>query len=131
MDFHDISPWRVIAWILIVLVAAFIGQFGKSFAQHLMSRFRRKKTGGRTAVSLSTDERADVSPSTEGRAMASSSTDGRATVSPNTEEQVQALAATEAALKAKKKEEKNRLKIKKKEDKARLKAMKAAEKSGS
>ncbi|MDX9746193.1 MAG: hypothetical protein RBU31_06605 [Syntrophales bacterium] len=121
MDFHDISPWRVIAWVLIVLVAAFIGQFGKSFAQHLMSRFRRKKTGGRTAASLSTDERTDVSPSTEGRAMASSST----------EEQVQALAATEAALKAKKKEEKNRLKIKKKEDKARLKAMKAAEKSGS
>ena len=45
MDIPDISTWQIVKWALIVLVAAFIGQFGKTFAQHLMNRFRRKKSG--------------------------------------------------------------------------------------
>lgn len=46
MDIPDISTWQIVKWVLIVLVAAFIGQFGKTFAQYLMNRFRRKKAGG-------------------------------------------------------------------------------------
>jgi hypothetical protein len=40
---NDIDYLRIIKWILIVLLAGFIGQFGKSFAKYLMERTRRKK----------------------------------------------------------------------------------------
>jgi hypothetical protein len=43
MDFPDIFTWQIMKWVLIVLVAGFIGQFGKSFAQYVMKRVRRKK----------------------------------------------------------------------------------------
>lgn len=43
MDIPDIMTWQIIKWGLIVLVAAFIGQFGKTFAQYVMSRLRRRK----------------------------------------------------------------------------------------
>ena len=35
--------WDVLKWVLLVLVAGFIGQFGKSFALRLIERKRRKK----------------------------------------------------------------------------------------
>jgi len=39
----DIFTWQVAAWVLVILVAGFIGQFGKSFAKYVMSRLNRKK----------------------------------------------------------------------------------------
>lgn len=43
MDIPDIATWQIVKWVLIVLIAAFIGQFGKTFAQYLMGGFRGKK----------------------------------------------------------------------------------------
>jgi len=39
----DLDYLRIIKWTLIVLLAGFIGQFGKSFAKHLMERARLKR----------------------------------------------------------------------------------------
>ena len=39
----DFDYLRVAKWILIVLLAGFIGQFGKSLAKHLMEKARLKK----------------------------------------------------------------------------------------
>jgi len=36
--------WNVLKWVLVVLAAGFIGQFGRSFALKLIERRRRKKT---------------------------------------------------------------------------------------
>jgi hypothetical protein len=36
----DISTWSVLKWIIIVLVAGFIGQFGKSMAQTIIAKIR-------------------------------------------------------------------------------------------
>lgn len=38
----QVDFYRIAIWVLIVLAAGFIGQFGKSFAKHLMERFRKK-----------------------------------------------------------------------------------------
>lgn len=43
MELPDIFTWQIMKWVLIVLVAGFIGQFGKSFAQYMMNRVGRKK----------------------------------------------------------------------------------------
>ncbi len=43
-DLNQIDIHRVIFWIVVVLVAGFIGQFGKSYAKHLIERFRKKPT---------------------------------------------------------------------------------------
>jgi hypothetical protein len=47
--------WDVLKWVLLVLAAGFIGQFGKSFALKLIERRRRKSsasdpTGSQTAT---------------------------------------------------------------------------------
>ena len=39
----DIFTWQVAVWVLVILVAGFIGQFGKSFAKYVMGLFNRKK----------------------------------------------------------------------------------------
>jgi hypothetical protein len=39
----DIDYFRIIKWILIVLTAGFIGQFGKSLATYLIKRARSAK----------------------------------------------------------------------------------------
>jgi len=38
------AVWDVLKWVLLVLVAGFIGQFGKSFALKLIERRRSKRT---------------------------------------------------------------------------------------
>jgi hypothetical protein len=43
--------WNVLKWVLVVLAAGFIGQFGKSFALKLIERRRRKKTDSDSASS--------------------------------------------------------------------------------
>ena len=40
----NFDAWSVIKWILIVLLAAFIGHFGKVLAQSVMARFRSGKS---------------------------------------------------------------------------------------
>jgi hypothetical protein len=37
--------WLAVKWVVIVLAAGFIGQFGKSFASYLMGRARRRRAG--------------------------------------------------------------------------------------
>jgi hypothetical protein len=37
--------WLAVKWAVIVLVAGFIGQFGKAFASHLIGRARLRKAG--------------------------------------------------------------------------------------
>jgi hypothetical protein len=41
-DLNQIDFYKVLFWIIIVLVAGFIGQFGKSFAKYIMERFGKK-----------------------------------------------------------------------------------------
>jgi len=40
---NDINWLNILKWVLIVLLAGFIGQFGKSFAKHLMEKARLKR----------------------------------------------------------------------------------------
>jgi hypothetical protein len=51
----DIDYQQVILWVLIVLAAGFIGQFGKSFATYLISLARKKKNSGGAEKSGSAD----------------------------------------------------------------------------
>lgn len=39
----DIFTWQVAVWVIIILITGFIGQFGKSFAQYIISWFNRRK----------------------------------------------------------------------------------------
>jgi hypothetical protein len=41
---NDIDYQQVIKWVIIVIAAGFLGQFGKSFATYLIERARRKKS---------------------------------------------------------------------------------------
>ena len=41
----DLDYLRIAKWVLIVLLAGFIGQFGKSLAKHLMEKSRLKREG--------------------------------------------------------------------------------------
>jgi hypothetical protein len=43
-DMTDIDWYRIIKWVLIVLSAGFVGQFGKSLASHLIQRARGTRT---------------------------------------------------------------------------------------
>lgn len=37
---NDITTWSILKWVIIVLVAGFIGQFGKSMAQSIIAKIR-------------------------------------------------------------------------------------------
>ena len=50
----DLDYLRIIKWILIVLLAGFIGQFGKSFAKHLMERSRLKRNERAAQIDITT-----------------------------------------------------------------------------
>jgi hypothetical protein len=41
MELADVSS--VMKWVLLVLLAGFVGQFGKTFAQHLLRNIRKEK----------------------------------------------------------------------------------------
>jgi hypothetical protein len=41
---NDIDYRQIILWVIVVLAAGFIGQFGKSFATFLISLVRKKKS---------------------------------------------------------------------------------------
>jgi hypothetical protein len=64
MELADI--WSVMKWVLLVLLAGFVGQFGKTFAQRVMMRFRkepqppataREAPGGELPAALQSDVR--------------------------------------------------------------------------
>ena len=40
---NEIDYQQIIKWVIIVIAAGFLGQFGKSFATYLIERARRKK----------------------------------------------------------------------------------------
>ena len=40
---NEVDYLKILKWVLIVLLAGFIGQFGKSLAKHLMEKARLKK----------------------------------------------------------------------------------------
>ena len=68
----DIDYQQVILWVLIVLAAGFIGQFGKSFATYLIALARNKKSlpeTGKTVI-------ADQQPSEEKSPVSVSETSG-------------------------------------------------------
>lgn len=60
MRLDDIDYLKIGKWVLVVLVAGFVGQFGKSLATQILSRVRRGK--GRSAQH---SESALVPPSTK------------------------------------------------------------------
>ena len=88
---NDIDYHQIIKWVIIVIIAGFLGQFGKMFATYLIDRAKRKKN-------LPASERSDV-PSKQ---------DAPATAAPVSRE------ATEAGDKAAKKALKAAVKAKKK-----------------
>ncbi|MDO9515074.1 MAG: hypothetical protein Q7J01_03110 [Syntrophales bacterium] len=49
----DFDYLRIAKWVLIVLLAGFIGQFGKSLAKHLMEKARLKKKGSSPKIEAS------------------------------------------------------------------------------
>ena len=51
----QITPVDVAKWALIVLVAGFIGQFGRKFAEYLIDRAKRKKAAAPSEKSSSSD----------------------------------------------------------------------------
>ncbi len=46
----DFDYFKIVKWVLIVLLAGFIGQFGKSLAKHLMEKARLKRKGSSPKV---------------------------------------------------------------------------------
>ena len=40
---NDIDYHQIIKWVIIVIIAGFLGQFGKTFATYLIEKARRKK----------------------------------------------------------------------------------------
>jgi hypothetical protein len=46
----NVGTWSLLQWVLVVLAAGFIGQFGKSFAQFLMAKVKARKTGVKEEV---------------------------------------------------------------------------------
>ncbi len=60
MSWHDV--WNVLKWVLAALVAGFIGQFGKSFALHLLQRRKARNLADGTSQAA-----ASSSPASETR----------------------------------------------------------------
>jgi len=106
MDIPDIFTWKIIKWVVIVLVAGFIGQFGKTFAQHVIDWFRRRRTDHRETLRPSEDEQISYPPKPAGERQIQ-------------EERLLESPVNDAALKLQKKETKALLKAKKKEAKGK------------
>ena len=49
------AVWDVLKWVLLVLAAGFVGQFGKAFAMRLIERNRRRKSEPTPQAGLSPD----------------------------------------------------------------------------
>ena len=99
--------YEVLKWILIVLIAGFIGQFGKTMSHHVMEYFKKRRQKGTTTSP------AEI-PVEKGASIGSQETH---------------VEKKEVILPSKDKEEKNQSKAEKKALKAQLKAKKKSEKS--
>jgi hypothetical protein len=49
-DLLDIRTWTILQWVLVVLAAGFIGQFGKSFAQFIIAKVKAGRSAGKAAT---------------------------------------------------------------------------------
>jgi hypothetical protein len=59
----DISTWSILQWVLVVLAAGFIGQFGKSLAQFIMAKVKAGRSAGKTVSPLPVpDQREKTAP---------------------------------------------------------------------
>jgi len=47
VDVSELTFWSIMKWVLVVLVAGFIGQFGKTFATHLLEKIRSGRAAKR------------------------------------------------------------------------------------
>jgi len=99
--------FEVLKWVLIVLRAGFIGQFGRTMGHYVMDYFKKRRKNGTTT---SPAER----PVEKGASIGSQEIN---------------VAKKEAILPSKEEEEKHRAKAEKKDLKAQLKAKKKSEKS--
>ena len=64
----ELGAWSVLKWTLLVLVAGFIGQFGKMMAQAVLSRIRTaraKKNEGKGVMEPSASVREVAAPAQE------------------------------------------------------------------
>jgi hypothetical protein len=46
----------VLKWVIIILIAGFIGQFGKSLSLHIIDYYKKKKAKGKSASPLASKE---------------------------------------------------------------------------
>lgn len=93
---NDVDYQQIIKWVIIVIAAGFLGQFGKSFATYLIERARKKK-----AHAASEKLAGSVSPPTE--------PDPQAAMSETTEAQGKAEKKARKALVKLRKKEKDRV----------------------
>ncbi len=49
-DLLDFRTWTTPQWVLVVLAAGFIGQFGKSFAQFIIAKLKAGRAAGKEAT---------------------------------------------------------------------------------
>ncbi|MFC2081584.1 hypothetical protein ACFLR0_00155 [Candidatus Bipolaricaulota bacterium] len=49
------AVWDVLKWVLLVLAAGFVGQFGRFFAQRLIERRRREKAQAKPMDALASE----------------------------------------------------------------------------
>ena len=58
----EIDPYTVVKWIFIVLAAAFVGQFGKTFAQYLIRKTRERAAGQKAPAEKPVSAPSDQGP---------------------------------------------------------------------
>jgi hypothetical protein len=67
-DMNEFDYWKIVKWVIIVLLAGFIGQFGKSLAKYFMTKGKDLKKGNppenieQTVLQTNSDSRADNLP---------------------------------------------------------------------
>jgi len=52
-DLLDIRTWSILQWVLVVLAAGFIGQFGKSFAQFIIVKVKARRSAAKAPAAPS------------------------------------------------------------------------------
>ena len=112
----------VLKWVIIILIAGFIGQFGKSMSLHIIDYYKKKKEKGKSADQLASteDEKKPISsPIKESPAATSTVTQVKDFP---TEKDLPPLASQENDGKTVKKALKTQQKAQKKMEKAKQKA---------
>ena len=51
-DLLDVRTWSILQWVLVVLAAGFIGQFGKSFAQFIIAKVKARRAACRKGATI-------------------------------------------------------------------------------